>query len=194
MKPRWKLREIVVSAVLAVVFGFVFVGADALWGVVNAIGGPLLTDAIFGLWFVGGTGVAFIMRRPGAALFGEVLGAIVEMLAGGPIGLRLIIVGLIQGAGAEAVYVLTRYRRWDLTVNALAGVGASAFSWVWTLVGPSAFFKFSAGFLVADFVIRGVSGAVLGGILPALLGVALSRTGVLSGFAIDLDRRRLLAR
>ena len=69
-----------------------------------------------------------------------------------------------------------------------AGVGAAVFSFAYTWI------RFDYGalqptVLAAMFVLRCASGALLGGWLGSIVVEALYRTGVLSGLAIDHDRR-----
>ena len=95
---------------------------------------------------------------------------------------------MVQGAGAEAVFAATRWRNYRLPVLMLAGVGSAVFSFIYTWIR----FDYGAlapGLLAAMFVIRCLSGALLGGLAGHLVVKALYRTGVLSGLRIDHDLR-----
>jgi len=70
----------------------------------------------------------------------------------------------------------------------LAGVGAAVFSFVYTWIRFD-YGSFAPGLLVAMFVLRCASGALLGGFLGHVIVQALLKTGVLSGLAIDRDLR-----
>ena len=132
--------------------------------------------------------MAGIIRKPGVALGAEVLAAAVQILLGSPAGLLLLLTGLVQGAGAEAVFAATRYRRWDLPVLMLAGVGAAVASFAYTWVRFD-YGSLAPGLLVVMFALRCLSGAVLAGALGQLIVKALYRSGVLSGLRIERDLR-----
>ena len=73
-----------------------------------------------------------------------------------------------------------------------AGVGAAVFSFAYTWIR----FDYGAlapGLLAAMFVLRCLSGALLGGFLGHVIVEALYRTGVLHGLRIDDARRTALA-
>ncbi len=116
------------------------------------------------------------------------LAAATEILLGSPAGLMLLLSGFIQGAGAEVVFAATGWRNYRLPVLMAAGIGAAIFSFAYTWI----LFNYSAlapGLLIAMFVLRCLSGALLGGLLGHVIVEALYRTGVLSGLTIDHDRR-----
>ncbi|WP_103258265.1 ECF transporter S component [Tabrizicola aquatica] len=184
----WTLRETLVTAMLGAVFGVLYLGWVQVWLVLQAIFGPLTMDVVMGFWFVVSIIAAAIIRKPGVALVSEVMAAGIQVLLGSPAGLLLLLTGLVQGAGAEAVFAATRYRRWGLPVLMAAGVGAAMASFAYTWVRFD-YASLAPGLLVAMFVLRCLSGALLAGLLGHWIVTALKRTGVLSGFAIAQDRR-----
>ena len=159
-----------------------------VWLIAQAIFGAITMDIVMGFWFIASMVAATIIRKPGAAFFSEFLAAAIQILLGSPAGLILLVSGAVQGAGAEAVFAATRWRNYSLPVLMLAGVGAAVFSFIYTWIR----FDYGAlepGLLVAMFVLRCLSGALLGGLAGHLITEALYKTGVLSGLAIDRDRR-----
>lgn len=184
----WTLRDILIVAVLGAVFGVLYLAWVQVWLVAQAIFGAVTMDVVMGFWFIVSIIAAAIIRKPGAALLSELLAALVQVLLGSPAGLLLLVTGLVQGAGAEAVFAATRWRDYRLPVLMAAGVGAAVFSFAYTWIR----FDYGAlapGLLVAMFVLRCLSGALLGGLAGHLITQALYRTGVLSGLGIDRDRR-----
>jgi len=185
---RWTQREIVVVAALGAVFGVVYLAWVQVWLMAQAFIGPLSLDLFFGLWCVVSVIAAYVVRKPGAAFFSEVVAAIAEIATGNPAGLILLVTGVVQGAGAELPFALTRWKRYDLPVLLAAGASAAVFSFVYTWIR----FKYGAldpTLLLAMFAIRMVSGMVLAGLLGRWIARALHRTGALDGLAIDEDRR-----
>lgn len=184
----WTLRETLIVAVLGAVFGVLYLGWVQVWLILQAVFGALTMDVVMGFWFVVSIIAAAIIRKPGVALVSEVLAAAVQVLMGSPAGLLLLLTGFVQGAGAEAVFAATRYRRWNLPVLMAAGVGAALASFAYTWVRFD-YGSLAPGLLVAMFLLRCASGALLGGLLGHVIAQALLRTGVLSGLRIDRDRR-----
>jgi energy-coupling factor transport system permease protein len=188
----WTLREILIVAALGAAFGILYLAWVQVWLIGQAILGPITMDVMMGFWFIVSIIAAAIIRKPGAALLSEVLAAMVEVMLGSPAGLLLIVAGIVQGAGAEAVFAATRWRDYRLPVLMAAGVGAAVFSFVYTWIR----FDYGAlapGLILAMFILRCLSGALLGGWAGHLVTQALYRTGVLSGLGIDRDRREARA-
>jgi energy-coupling factor transport system permease protein len=184
----WSLREILIVAVLGAVFGVLYLGWVQVWLIAQAIFGAVTMDVVMGFWFIVSIIAAAIIRKPGVAIISEMLAALTEILLGSPAGLMLLLSGFIQGAGAEIVFAATGWRNYRLPVLMAAGIGAAIFSFVYTWI----LFNYSAlapGLLIAMFVLRCLSGALLGGLLGHMIVEALYRTGVLNGLTIDHDRR-----
>lgn len=184
----WTLREILIVAVLGAVFGVLYLAWVQVWLIAQAIFGAVTMDVVMGFWFIVSIIAAAIIRKPGAALLSEVLAALVQVLLGSPAGLLLLVTGLVQGAGAEAVFAATRWKNYRLPVLMLAGVGAAVASFIYTWVR----FDYGAlapGLLITMFALRCLSGAILGGLAGHLVVEALYKTGVLSGLKIDHERR-----
>jgi energy-coupling factor transport system substrate-specific component len=188
----WNQREIVVVAAIGVVFGIVYLAWVQLWLIAQGLIGPLALDLFFGLWCVASIIAAYAVRRPGAAFFAEVVAAVAEVATGNPAGLILILTGIVQGAGAELPFALTRWRRYDWPALIAAGVSAAAFSFVYTWIR----FNYGAldpGFLALMFALRAASAILLASVLGRWIALALARTGVLDGLAIQDERRAAAA-
>ncbi len=188
----WTQREIVVAATIGVVFGIVYLAWVQLWLIAQGLIGPLSLDIFFGLWCVASIVAAYAVRKPGAAFFAEVVAAIAEVATGNPAGLILIVTGVVQGAGAELPFALTRWRRYDWPVLVAAGVSAAIFSFVYTWIR----FKYGAldaGLLGVMFAIRVASAILLASVLGRWIAISLARTGVLDGLRIQDDRRAAAA-
>jgi energy-coupling factor transport system permease protein len=191
-KKGWTLREILIVTVLGVVFAVLYLGWVQVWLVAQAIFGAVTMDVVMGFWFVASIVAAAIIRKPGVAFTSEVLAGGVEILLGSPAGLLLLVSGAVQGAGAEVVFAATRWRNYSLPVLMVAGVSAAIFSFAYTWIR----FNYGAlqpGLLIAMFVLRCLSGAVLGGWLGHIIVEALYKTGALAGLAIDNDKRSAIA-
>lgn len=108
------------------------------------------------------------------------------MLVGAPWGPGLVIYGLLQSIGAEAVFALFGYRRWTLVTMVIAGVAAGLVSlpYSWWDYG---YFELDVPVLVTMLVTRTV-GVAVAGIIAKYLGDALVLTGALKDTAIGRAR------
>ncbi|AYG02092.1 ECF transporter S component [Gryllotalpicola protaetiae] len=181
---KWRPVDIVVAAVLAVAAGVVF----WVWDLVsNPVGAPIeaalpgLQGIINGPWLFAGVLVGLVVRKPGAALFGELVAASVSALLGTVWGPLTLVSGLVQGLGVEVVFAILLYRRWGLGAALLGGLGAGVGESILDLTVwyPGAKPLFAV--LYASSTI--VSGIVVAGLGSWLLVKALAKTGALSRFA-----------
>ncbi|MGN8051400.1 ECF transporter S component [Curtobacterium sp. 22159] len=188
---RWRVVDIVVASVLAVAIGVVFKVWEFPYEPLSAAMTLLLpgTQAFFGgVWLLAGPVVAIIVRKPGAALYAEMVAASVEALLGTQWGWLTLEAGLVQGLGAELVLALFLYRSTRLPVVVLAGAAAGlALGLNDTLLWYAAL---DAGFKVAYVVSAIIGGAVIAGAGGWLLVRALAATGVLSSFAAGREHAR----
>ena len=191
---RWRVIDIVTAAVLGVACGLVFVvwnqvGNAALEGL-KAIT-PGLDGLATGVWLLGGTLGGYIIRKPGAALFVELMAATVSMALGSQWAVETIYSGLAQGLGAEIVFALLAYRRFNAAIVGVAGAVSFAFEWVLELFLYGHLAKgmlYNAIYLVCGMA----SGIVLAGLLAWALTNALARTGALDRFASGRGARELV--
>lgn len=188
---RWRVVDIVVASVLAVAIGVVFKVWEFGYEPLSAAMTLVLpgTQAFFGgVWLLAGPVVAIIVRKPGAALYAEMVAASVEALLGTQWGWLTLEAGLVQGLGAEIVLALFLYKVYRLPVVVLAGAAAGL------ALGLNDTFLWYAGldvaFKVAYVVSAVVGGAVIAGLGSWLLVRALAATGVLSSFAAGREHSR----
>lgn len=177
---RWRTVDIVVVALLAVAFGVVFWAWGTYVWAWGSFLGPQTESLLTGVWLLPAVVCPMIVRRPGAALFGELVAAIISALLGSYWGLDTLLSGLLQGAGAEVVFLITMYRAWNPVVAVLAAAGAGIGEAIHDLIvsypglddaGRAAI---GAAEIVSAIVIVGIGGW--------LLVRALRRTGALQTF------------
>ena len=181
---RWRVVDIVVASVLAVAAGLVFV----LWNIAsNPLGAPLsaalpgLQALVGGGWLFAGVLTALVIRKPGAALYGELVAAIVSALVGNQWGVLTIESGLVQGLAAELVFAAFLYRRWGLPMAVLAGAAAGLAMGINDLI---LWYPGSTSTFALIYVVSGVvSGALIAGALSWYVVRGLAKTGALSRFA-----------
>jgi energy-coupling factor transport system substrate-specific component len=188
---RWRVVDIVVAAIVAVVCGVVFVAWNAGSHVLDPLGSllPGLQSVGYGFWLLGGPLAALIVRKPGAAVFGELVGAAVSMLLGAQWGLQTLESGLVQGPAAELAFAIFVYRVWSWPVAALSGALAGLAAGIndCIIYYPDG----GALFLTVYIVSAVVSGAVIAGIGSWALVKGLARTGALVRFASGRQAERV---
>jgi len=176
---RWKLRDIVVLAFVSALLGVLWWGwtyaYEFVKGPLSAVH-PGLNYLLAGFWLAGGTVVPYLIRRPGAALAGELIAAGVETLFT-QWGWTALLWGLVQGVGAEAVFFATRYKKWSLWVFVVAGIVSAIFSWALDFF-YSNYAKLDPVTWIVQVVVYSVSGAVLAGVLAWVLGRGLEKAGI----------------
>jgi len=187
----WTTRDAVLVAVLAVVFGFLYMQWLAVWLAAAGVGAQVGQEALFGFWLIAGLLASYIIRRPGAALVGEFLAALAEVLFGAAAGTPLLVTGIMQGLGAELVFGARRYRDYSLLTMIMAGaIGMLvALPWNWYRLG---YFQLNPGLMVVLLIARLLSGAIVSGVGAKLVGDALAKTGVLNNFAIGRERQEVV--
>jgi energy-coupling factor transport system permease protein len=190
---RWRVVDIVVAAVLAVACGVAFwawdTGSVVPSAALHALA-PGLEGLVGGVWLLAAVLVALVVRKPGAALFAEIVAATVEAILGSTWGANDLLYGLIQGLGAEVIFAIFLYSSWSLVTAMLAGAAAGVCLTVLDIVlyYPAAGPTFDVIYAVTSII----SGAVIAGLLSWLLVRALARTGVLSRFAAGRTSRALV--
>lgn len=184
-RPRLQLRDVVLMVMLGVVFGFLYWVLVQAWNGLSIAMGPagdLAEHVLSGGWLLVAPIAVAIIRRPFVGIIAEVIASVIEVVfLGSPVGPLLLIAAVIQGAGSELPFALTRYRKFSWLIYAISGaLGAglvffySAFRSGW----------FGQDILLLRFGVQVASGIVLGGILAKIIVDALARTGVLDEFAI----------
>lgn len=176
----WRTIDVMTAAGLGVCFGVVYWGWSAAYTVLSSPLANLLGPAIGllgGPWLIAGVVGGLVVRRPGAALFAELLAAMVEALIGNEWGWATLVSGSLQGLGVEVALAVLLYRRFGWPVAALGGSLAALFEfgyeWHAYWQGTTLGFKLGYGVLFL------VSGALVAGVGGWLLTRALAATGAI---------------
>ncbi|MFI5254744.1 MAG: ECF transporter S component [Candidatus Limnocylindrales bacterium] len=181
---RWRTIDIVVAAILGVAFGVVFWAWNGVWGATAPLFDAVKPAqyAISGVWLLPAVVAPLVVRKPGAALFAELVAAIVSALLGSVWGLDVLLSGFVQGAGAELVFAFGLYRAWGLTPALLAGAGAAIGEALHDIPIYYPTDQFSLDFQAAIAIMEIVSGVVVAGLGGWLIVRVLRAAGVLEMF------------
>ncbi|NYE18168.1 ECF transporter S component [Microbacterium immunditiarum] len=187
---RWRVVDIVVASVIGVAAGVLFWLWGLAWPGLDSVLSftPGLSGLLAGGWLFAGVLGGLIIRKPGAAIYTEVVAAVVSMALGTQWAFLTLVWGLVQGAAAELGFAILLYANWRLlgalTSGALAGIAVGLLD---TSFSSVAALSFEAR--VAYFVSAVVSGIVIAGLLSWVIAKALAATGALDRFAAGREAR-----
>ena len=178
----WKTRDILVVAIIGVAFGVVFAAWNLVWNAFAPLTGatPLPNFLLYGMWLMPAVLAPLIVQKPGAALFAEVVASAVSMfMPGNTWSVDVLLSGVLQGAAAEAVFAVVRYRNWSLPVLSLAAIASAAAAWLhdWALYYADT----SVDIQLLRGVVMAISAVLIVAVGSQLLAAALRRAGVLQG-------------
>lgn len=191
-EQKWKLKDVVLMAVLGIVFAAVYLGVFyfglGLQTALTPFGlAPFGFEVIYGIWFMAATIAAFIIRKPGAAFITEVLAGLIELLMGNAGGAIVLLTAAIQGLGCEVGFALFRYRRFDLLSMSIAGICAAIFIFIFELYYLQ-YYLLAPTLLLGQLSVRFISAFVFAGLISKLACEGLAKTGVLKNYPIGAEQ------
>lgn len=178
----WRTVDIVVTAAIAVAFGVVFWAWYLVWTAATPafVAMAPAQNIMYGVWFMAAVVAALVVRKPGAALFAEVVAASIEALLGNAWGLDTLVSGAIQGIAVELAFAIFRYQRWDLVATLLAAVLAAIGAWIHDMPTFYADVPLSDQLVIGIFMV--ISAIAIAGFGSWWLVRALAQSGVLAQF------------
>jgi energy-coupling factor transport system permease protein len=187
----WRTVDIVVAAAIAIAFGVVFWAWNQIWAAATPafVAIPPAQNILYGVWLVPAVLAGLIIRKPGAALFTELVAASVSAILGSQWGLDAVVSGALQGLGAEIVFLVVGYRRWTIAIALIAAVGTAIAAWVPDTPLYYADIGLGPQLVILAFMV--VSAIVIAGIGSWLLMRSLVQTGVLAQFPAGRAQQRV---
>ena len=187
----WKTVDIVVTAAIAVAFGVVFWAWNFVW----AAAGPMFValppaqNVLYGVWLIPAVLAGLVVRKPGAALFAELVAASVSALLGSQWGLDTLASGALQGLAAEVAFAAWRYRVWDLRTACLAAALSAVAAWVHDMPLYYPDLTLTDQLVIAVFMV--FSAVIIAGVGSFYLMETLAQTGVLAPFPSGRQQTRV---
>lgn len=173
-------RDVILLAALGVATGVINIGLNQLWNPTSAGGWPLTSALWQGVFAWAYLLAYYLVRKPGCLLIIGVLETAVQVLLGSAQGTQTIGWGLAQGLGAELVLALGGYRNRHLIFFLMAGALAAQLRTVWTLY---AFENNGSTEAMRQYwqavPFNLLSGAVFSGLVGYLVGLGVTRTGLI---------------
>jgi len=180
----WRGVDLITAAMLAVAFGVMFWGFDTfIYPILSTAtaGFPPAGELMLGVWLIPAVVGALVIRRPGAALFTELVAANLELFLGNKWGVAVLLSAVLQGLGVELALALFRHRRFGVIVAVLGGVLAAVFEIVF-YEWYSYVADYSTAWKAIYLACGMVSGAAIAGVGGWALVRGLAGTGALSAF------------
>lgn len=178
MKRKFHLQDVILIALIAIIFGAIFVGTDYLYNFLAVAIGPFANEALFGLWIMAGPLAIYLTRVPGSALIGEVLGAAAEVLFGGTFGAAALLSGIVQGIGSELGFTLWRYKSWGWASLLTSAVTTTVVAFGYELFRLG-YVKYAWPMILLLFLVRLASVTFLGAVCVRAVDKMLERSQVL---------------
>ena len=187
----WRTVDIVVAAAIAIAFGVVFWAWNQVWAAATPafVAIPPAQNILYGVWLVPAVLGGLIIRKPGAALFTELVAASVSAILGSQWGLDTLVSGALQGLGAELVFLVLGYRRWTIAVALIAAAATAIAAWIHDT--PLYYADIGLGPQLVILVFMIVSAIVIAGVGSWLLLRSLVQTGVLAQFPAGRAQQRV---
>ncbi|RLE92753.1 MAG: hypothetical protein DRJ55_00795 [Thermoprotei archaeon] len=177
--------DIVFTAATSAIVGAIFlIWSNFVWDLAKLALGLTFLPLIYGVWFIGATIPAYVIRKPSVALLGEFLAAVAELVYGTQFYSTVLLYGFMQGLMSELVFLATRYRRWNIVTMMLAGAAPA----LWA--APADFLLYGLGAPLSwserliFWSMYFVSGAIFAGVLVKLVLDEVAKLGVLDAFPL----------
>ncbi len=186
MKNSWKVKEIVILAFICAVVGVIYTVMDYLYNPLYALLGPVFMELTFGIYLLSTSLPMYIARKPGAAIFGGLVCAGVNLLLGSPYGIQVVLAGALEGAGIELGYLLGKRYSGNAGNRIFGAVLAALFVFVrdYIVFGYS---TLSFGVVAGVLTVRILSAILIGGLLTRGITAGLKKANVLNGFRCVLQ-------
>ncbi|MEO6957527.1 MAG: ECF transporter S component [Antricoccus sp.] len=177
---RWQTSDILISAVVGVLFGVVFIFWNNLWAATGPAfaGFPPSQAVIYGIWLVPGVLAPYLTRKAGSGLLAEIVAALVSVIAGGSwSGGAILLYGAAEGLMAEVGFAIVAYRIWKAWVPFLAGATAG----IAPAILDSALYypTWAFGWQLTYGILVIVSSSIMCGVISVALRKTLQASGAL---------------
>lgn len=183
---RWRVADISLGAALAALFGVIYWGFTIVFfSQISPILRTILPgfgSILHGVWYMSGPLALLLIRKPGAAIYVNVLGAVFENILGQQFSAFMVLASAaLQAVFSEIPFAIAKYKKYNLTLSVIAG-GLTAIEYGIYLMFVIYQGK-SVNYLTIHMICEFISGIVIAGIIPWILFVAVRKTGALSNFA-----------
>lgn len=186
----WRGVDLITAAVIAAALGVAFWGYDSivypLVGLATT-GYPPIGELQLGVWILPAVVGAYLVRKPGAAFYSELIAASVELVLGNSWGITVINSAILQSLGIELVLLIFAYRRFN-TWLLMIGAGLTAvFEVLYEFVVWVPEYSFFNKMVYLGCGV--ISAMVISGLGGTYLVRAIGATGALNAFAAGREAK-----
>lgn len=172
----WNTKSIMITSMISIVLGVLYLPLTYFTGWLTAF--PFIAVFTTGIYYWPIIMMAYIIRKPGVALFSSLIIFMVQVPFT-PWGIFMLGFALIYGLPIEAIFLLQRYNNFKLWFLMLIGAVAGLFS------AGNRFVAIGLGnvstiFQISYFIVALICGAIIGGVLAKVVGDAVLSTGTIS--------------
>jgi len=185
----WQLKDVILASLIAALFAVIcFATVHSVVLLITPLVAPfgfgdIAIEFVFGVFFFSAVFAAYIMQKPGVALIVGTLTGFIQILMGSAFASTLLVSAFVQGLGAEIVFALFRYKKFNLLTVLLAALGMTITSFIlawyrglWT--------DLAFGFVATRFTIRAISALLISGVIAKFLADRLAKAGVLKSYPL----------
>ncbi|MCD5413662.1 MAG: ECF transporter S component [Clostridiales bacterium] len=181
---KWSTSDLLVTAILSIVFAIILLGVTYVYMMIIVPLGPLAMFSLHGIWFIPPILVAYVMRRPGAALLSQIIISLTTV-AFSPWGWMELTIIITRGLPIELGFLATRYQNYRVSalmlISIATGLVAVAIFWV-----PLGINILAHGMQMAT-VIAAIVNAGIAGWATKMLADSIAKTGVLSNYEVGKE-------
>lgn len=184
---RWTPADIAVGAAVGVACGVIFQGFNFVYPVISSLLGavlPGLASLFHAIWYASGVFAVLVIRKPGAAVYVNLVGSFAEMVIGNQYAFGFVVISaMLQGVCSEIPFAVARYRRFALPLaiagGALTGVEYGVYLLLFRYAGVSLLSPRGITHMICEVI----GGMAIAGAASWFLYVALAKTGALDRLA-----------
>ena len=182
------ISEIIFISIMATTMGIIWWGYTLVFSVIEPfLKAIALNGLLDGVWFMGGTFFAYIIRKPGSGVLGETIAAVIQGFIS-KWGITSLYYGVIQGLATEFIFWLLRYKRWNIWSMCLASIATAFVCFILNMFWYQ-FYKLSLSYNLLQLACSSISGIIFAGFGSKLLADKLTKAGVLNQFKIAHDAK-----
>lgn len=190
---KWRVVDIAVASVIGVASALIYWAVATLtygpWSVLDVLV-PGLPGVFNGLWLFAGPLALLIVRKPGAAIYAEVVAGVLEALMGNAWGgASTFLIALLQGVGAELGFAVFAYRKWNLPTTILSGALSAVACWGYSFFTHLQAISITGSYGIVYLITTVISGVVIAGVLMWFLYIAIAKTGAIDSLASGREVR-----
>lgn len=192
---KWRVVDIAVASVIGVasslIYWFVSFISTVPWSLLESVV-PGFAGIINGLWLFAGPLAAIIVRKPGAALYAEIVAGVLEALIGNMWGgVETFLIALVQGLFAEIAFMIFAYKKWNLGVTVLSGALSGLGCWGYSFFTHLQAIDLTGSYGIVYLITTVISGALIAGLAMWYLYIGIAKTGALDQFASGRQVKRV---